>query len=301
VTITLDWRDELAEDDADQVRALLLAARAVDGRPELTEDGPLPGELRGPRHLLARDASELVGYAHLDVAGDAFGRQVGELYVRPGRRRRGIGRAMLTELIDAAAPADADVAAAGPRIWSHTDHPGAAALAGRFGLRRVRELVRMRRDLGHALPEVRLPAGTRVRTFVPGEDDDAVIDINRRAFAWHPEQGALTVADLAAARREPWFDPAGFFLAVGDDDRVLGFHWTKIHPDGVGEVYVVGVDPDAHGGGLGTALTLAGLHHLRARGVPSVLLYVEGDNAAALAVYAKLGFQRWDVGVQYAR
>ncbi|NUS62933.1 MAG: GNAT family N-acetyltransferase, partial [Saccharothrix sp.] len=85
------------------------------------------------------------------------------------------------------------------------------------------------------------------------------------------------------------------------DGRLLGFHWTKAHTAELGEVYVVGVDPDAQGGGLGKAITLAGLAHLRAAGLTEVMLYVESDNAAALAVYDRLGFTRWDSDVQYAR
>jgi mycothiol synthase len=116
----------------------------------------------------------------------------------------------------------------------------------------------------------------------------------------------MTADDVRAAEAEPWFDADGFLLAVDTDDRLLGFHWTKVHPDSgdgrpIGEVYVVGVRPDAQGGGLGRGLTMAGLHYLRARrGIDRVMLYVESDNQAALAVYAKVGFTLWDADVQYA-
>ena len=128
-----------------------------------------------------------------------------------------------------------------------------------------------------------------------------MIGVNGRAFAWHPEQGALSVADLVATEKEPWFDPAGFFLAVDEADTLLGFHWTKVHPDGTGEIYVLGVDPAAGGGGLGSTLTRTGLAHLREQGVEQVILYVEADNAPAIAVYRKYGFELWDADVQYAR
>jgi mycothiol synthase len=66
-------------------------------------------------------------------------------------------------------------------------------------------------------------------------------------------------------------------------------------------VYVVGVDPDAQGGGLGKALTLAGLRYLHGRDLPRAILYVESDNAPAIAVYSKLGFALLDRGAQYER
>jgi mycothiol synthase len=101
---------------------------------------------------------------------------------------------------------------------------------------------------------------------------------------------------------EPWWDPAGLLVAV-DGDRMLGFHWTKQHDDRTGEVYVVGVAPQAQGRGLGKVLTLAGLHHLAGLGVEEVLLYVESDNAPAVAVYSRLGFGHADADthVQYRR
>jgi mycothiol synthase len=127
--------------------------------------------------------------------------------------------------------------------------------------------------------------------------------VNNRAFDWHPEQGGWDVEQVRVREAEPWFDPAGFLLAVDADDRLLGFHWTKVHSDAepIGEVYVLGVDPSAHGRGLGVALTLAGLHHLRGRGLREVMLYVEADNHGAVAMYRKLGFTDWDTDVAYSR
>lgn len=299
------WAEELDADRIDDVRALLLAARETDGRPEVEPDGPLPGEFSGPRHLLCFSgegaAAELVGYAHLDVRGDAFGRQVAELIVHPAHRRRGHGTALLEEVLRHADRL---------RIWSHGDHPAAARLAERFGLSRARELLVMSASSAEQeWPKPRLPEGVRLRTFVPGQDEEAVIAVNARAFDWHPEQSQFDVKALREAQRESWFDADGFFLAENAEGRVVGFHWTKVHPANpnrfggrpVGEVYVVGVDPDAQGGGLGKALTLAGLRHLWQRGLEQVILYVEGDNAPAIAVYRKLGFETVETDVQYAQ
>ena len=61
----------------------------------------------------------------------------------------------------------------------------------------------------------------------------------------------------------------------------------------------MGVDPQAQGLGLGRALTLVGLHHLRTRGLPTVLLYVDADNAPAVAVYTRLGFARHRTDVMF--
>ena len=139
-------------------------------------------------------------------------------------------------------------------------------------------------------------------------DDAELLRVNNAAFAWHPEQGGWTGAELAERRAEAWFDPAGLFLALDRaDPRLLGFHWTKVHgdpADGLGEVYVVGVDPAAQGRGLGATLTAVGLQHLAGRlsaaADPTVLLYVESDNAAAVRTYEKLGFAVYSTDTAYA-
>ncbi len=307
----LVWADDLTGTRADAVRSLLLAARGTDGRPDVEPEGPLPGEFRGPHHLLcyaddsAADDSAagavLVAYGHLDAAGDAFGRRVAELVVHPDHRRRGHGAAMLDALV-AWVPS-------GLRVWAHGDHPAAARLAQRHAMTRARELLVMRAESARQeWSEPRLPEGVRLRTFVPGRDERAMVEVNARAFHWHPEQAAFDVTQLTEAEREDWFDPDGFFLAENAEGELVGFHWTKIHPANphrfggtpVGEVYVVGVDPAAQGGGLGRALTLAGLRYLRGRGLDQVILYVEGDNAPAVAVYRALGFDTVETDVQYA-
>jgi mycothiol synthase len=306
----INWRDSLTDAEATQLVALLAAASAVDGRPNFDPADGLPGDFRVGEYGLASDGAELVGVVTRNTEGDSFGRQVAELIVHPDRRGSGVGTALLRALLDRVGPAAADDTET-LRVWAHGDHPAAAALAARAGLRRVRELRRMLltfADLPDGLPEPRpLPNGVRLRTFRIGKDEAALVEVNHRAFAWHPEQGALSVADVEADEAQPWFDPDGFFLAVrADDDTLLGFHWTKIHPelDGagapMGEVYVVGVDPSASGHGLGSTLTLAGLRRLADRGARQVMLYVESDNAPAIAVYSRLGFTDWDADVQYA-
>jgi mycothiol synthase len=176
-------------------------------------------------------------------------------------------------------------------------------MADAVGFIAVRQLLQLSRPLS-ADPDAAIvvppvPDGVVVRPFVPGQDEDEWLRVNAAAFAHHPEQGRWTRADLDAREHEPWFDPAGFFLAERvDDHRVVGFHWTKIE-GGVGEVYVVGIDPDAQGGGLGKLLLLTGLAYLQRRGCGVVDLYVEADNVAARRLYERQGFEVAVTDTQY--
>jgi len=289
--------------DADAVGAalaLVAAAERADGVPPVSEQQLLRLREGGTaRHLLAHDAGgRLVGLGVLDAGDDPDGPLVAELVVAPDARRRGTGGALLRAAREAAGTRPL-------RLWMHGALPGARALAAREGLVPVRELLTMGTTLDDALPPLPEPDGVRLRAFVPGADEEAWLGVNRRAFATHPEQGAWTLDDVLAREREPWFDPEGLLLAEdAATGALLGSHWTKTTPtaDGGlrGEVYVVGVDPSAQGRGVGRLVTLAGLHHLRGRGVREVDLYVEGDNAAALAVYSRLGFARTGADVLVA-
>lgn len=297
-TAGIDWQASLAPAEQQRIRDIVAAATDRDGVAPVGDQVLRELPTDRTRHLSARVDGEIVGYLNLAPATDTAP-PMAEVVIHPDHRRRGIG----TEMIRRGLAEGGDDA----RIWAHGNLEPARAVAATLGLRIVRELLQMRRPLT-GLPSVQVPDGVEISTY-PGPDVDAeLLRVNNAAFAWHPEQGGLTAADLAEQRAEPWFDPAGLFLAtdtVGDRaGKLLGFHWTKVHSDWLGEVYVVGVDPAAQGRGLGRLLTLIGLHHLAEQlsdaSHPTVMLYVEADNTAAVNTYRKLGFDVFNVDAAYA-
>ncbi|NAS25383.1 mycothiol synthase [Herbidospora sp. NEAU-GS84] len=295
----VEIRERLDDDTVAEVRRLVQAATDADGVRPLNEHVMLHlryGGDPGAKTALLYESGVLSGFAHVDPTDTVEGPS-GELVIDPAARRRGYGRMLL----------DAILMETGGRLrlWAHGDHPGAGRLAASSGFQRVRSLWQMRRSLFAPFPAARVPEGVRITTFETGRDEKEWVALNARAFAHHPEQGAWTVEDVRRREQEPWFDPAGFFLAFRDG-TMTGYHWTKVHGDGghghepIGEVYVVGVDPAEQGSGLGKALTLTGLAHLRSLGLSQVMLYVDEDNRAAIGLYEGLGFSRWDVDVMYA-
>jgi mycothiol synthase len=193
------------------------------------------------------------------------------------------GSALLATVVRAAAAAGADGVELA--VTGAGEIHDAMAAANGFTLRR--EILRLARDL-----PVDEPWSLAVRPFVPGRDDDAWLAVNNRAFAWHPDQGGWTRAQLDERLAEPWFDPAGFLLHE-EDGRLAGFCWTKVHAaehPPLGEIFVIAVDPDFAGRGLGRGLVLAGLDHLAQRGLRDAILYVESSNAPARRLYDDLGF-----------
>ena len=233
-----------------------------------------------------------------DVVGAALaGRGEIDLVISPEYRRHGFGRTAFRKL--AASESDAVTA------WSHGDHPAARALAIELRFVAARTLLELRKPLGAPEAEAGAAAsasttGETISGFRVGTDDEDWVALNALVFASHPEQGAITEADLAARQAEDWFDADDFLVLRDAAERMIGYNWLKV--DGaIGEIYVVGVHPDAAGRGLGRVLMQAGLQRLTDRGCTTAALYVEADSLGPVHLYRTLGFSNHTVDVQYRR
>lgn len=286
---------DLAEAAArERFQAVAAAAAAVDGYSPFNEQTllDLAAGRRTPMLLSVRGSA---------VGAAVLGQGELDLVVAPAHRGHGHGGEALRQIL-ADAP---DKLTA----WSHGDHPAARVLATRFRMAAARTLLQLRAPLtGEALAEPgpqpgQARPGARIVGFRPGVDDADWVALNALVFAQHPEQGSLTGDDLAARQAEPWFDPGDFLVARDEaTGAMIGYIWLKIEPgSATGEIYVIGVHPDAAGRGLGRTLLLAGLERLRDRGCTAATLYVEAQNAAAVNLYRSLGFTDFTIDVQYRR
>ncbi len=292
---TVHRAESLSVEDTAAVMALVEQAAAVDGVSALNEAASLRLRHHSPGtvHFLTRDAEEVIGYGQVQIGEPAPRPAQGALVVHPHRRRRGLGTALLGAMISHSPY--------GLEIWATRHTKAARAFAAHGGLVPVRQLLIMTRPLTEPVPVAEVPAGVEIRSFRPGQDENAWLGVNARAFADHPEQGGITRADLDERMSEPWFDPEGFLVAEqAQGTKLLGFHWTKQHRDRLGEVYVLGVDPEAGVRGLGRALLAAGLEHLRAAGNSRVQLYVDAENTRAVDLYERAGFSIASSDVMYA-
>lgn len=283
----LEIKRQMGTGDIAAVSALLDVAAAHDHHRPLGEHQWLDlvqGGREGFAGLVAWEPGHdhPVGYAQVTRGTDSWAL---EFVVDPHHRQPGepIGR----DLVSAALEVIAGEGGGHVHLWVPKPTAAHDAVAAAAHLRRGRELLQMRRPL-----PVGEPWSLTLRPFVPGRDEEAWLEVNNRAFAWHPEQGGWDLATLKAREAEAWFDPAGFLLHESAG-RLVGFCWTKVHADHdppLGEIYVIAVDPDFAGRGLGRALVLAGLDHLAAKGLTVGMLYVDGANTAAVRLYEHLGF-----------
>jgi mycothiol synthase len=291
----LDIKRHMESEDIASVSELLDAAARADGRRPLSDHLYLDlvnGGLDGFTGFLASEPGHEhpVAYAQISRGNDAH---TFELVIHPHHRYE-----MATigpELIEAALEVIASDGGGRVNWWVFEPTTAHTSLATAAHMTRGRTLHQMRR---------RLPTDMAVtietRSFVPGADDLNWLRVNNRAFADHGEQGGWTIDTFRQRQQEPWFDTDGFrVLDAFDDDgtrRMAGFCWTKVHDAtdtgdvALGEIYVIAVDPDFHGRGYGAQLTLAGLDHLARHGLEVAMLYVDADNAPAVAMYERLGF-----------
>ena len=302
-SIQIDARTRIDAGEIAAISQLISAVTEADGLRPLSEHVWLHLRSGGDDrsiHLLARDhEGALVGYAHLDTTDEVDGPSA-ELAVSPSQRRHGVGRALLDHLMQVSDDPRL-------RLWAHGEQAGASQLARDAGFVHSRVLWQMRRSLYAPLPRLEVPDGIAIRPFRVGIDEEAWLRVNARAFAGLPDQARWTRADLERRMGEPWFSPEGFLMAWRGDELV-GFHWTKVHGgvaghhhESVGEVYVVGVDPVETGTGLGRAITIAGLAHMRSLDLGQAMLYVDASNERAVRLYETLGFVRWDTDIEYMR
>jgi mycothiol synthase len=183
------------------------------------------------------------------------------------------------------------------RMWAF--QPNIAAVLDDMGFTAERELRQLRRSLPHP-DQPHFQPEVEIEGFVEGRDEGVWLDVNNAAFAGHPENGFWTSDILEDRTRQPWFSPEGLRMAwIGGE--LAGFCWTKRHDEELGEIYVIAVNPTYQRRGLGRALVLEGMRSMSERGMSSVMLYVDADNTAGLALYRDLGFRLDHVDRSFVR
>lgn len=302
--IDLEVHRPILADDVVLLRRLAVDAATTDGHPALGDS--VWRDVTDPSDasvlIVARVGGEVAGALHVAAAENEPTRRTGAVVLAPEHREI----AVLGRLVDRAARTDVCGDAERLVVWVLGADDIDDAVLWQVGATRARELFQMRVALPVAEDPI-WPDGVRVRAFEPGHDEEAWLHVNNRAFAADPDQHGWTIDTLRSRTREGWFDPAGFLLAVSDGG-IAGFCWTKLHPPdpphqlaSVGEIYVIGVDPDHQGTGLGRALVLTGLRWLHNHGTNDGMLFVDAANAPAVRLYRALGFDIARSDRAYAR
>lgn len=295
--IRIELRSTLDQPVLDDILALIEAATRIEGHRPVGEHkyAHLSVGARNWVGVLAYDGDVLVGYGHTRwSAADRGPRMALEVVVHPEWHGSDVARLLLWEARSVFARAGGGLL----YLWVHRVEDAEDTLARRLGFRVQRQLAFMTRTLDVPPQPPAPPEGIQLRTYRADIDDDAFLTVNNAAFAGHPENGGWSRADFAERRARDWFDPEGLLMAWRGE-RCLGFHWTKWHShmadavpahEPVGEVYILGIRPDAQGMGLGRVLLDAGLAHLHRRGCRRAVLYVDCASSPAVRLYESSDF-----------
>ena len=296
--------NHLSKSQQESVLALINAAHDFDGTPPIAEHVLLHlrhGGDKSDSHIVFEENNQVIAYAHLDTTDLVAGPSV-EAVVHPNHRGKGLGALILKEAIK--------VCGDKTRIWSHGDLPAAKSIAKSLKLERLWSNLLMNKSLGEIQP---VTSKYPIRTFIPDLDNQAFLSLNNKVFANYPDQGGWSEDDLRVRLNEAWFEKEGFFIAE-DKGELIGFCWTKIHGahthshsgddddhghDALGEIYVLAVNPDYKGQGVGRDLTITGLNYLKYQGLKNVMLYVGVENKPAFNLYKSLGFNEFGSDVMY--
>lgn len=287
----IEIKRHLGVGDIEPVRSVLNAAQEADDHSPVDEHAWLDlaqGGREGFAGLVAWEDGHPhpVGYAQVSKGPASWSL---EFVVDPPHRVP--GNTIGLDLVREAYKLIAESGGGHLHMWVSQPRAAHARIAKAVGLVPGRSLYQMRRPLpveeGLADPD---PLPTRA--FQPGRDETAWLEVNNRAFSWHPEQGGWTMETILEREKEAWFDPSGFLL-YEHEGVMQGFCWTKVHADhlsALGEIYVIATDPSVHSQGLGRRLVLAGLESLTRRGLRVAMLYVDATNKPAVKLYVELGF-----------
>ena len=298
--------DHLSDTQQSLVLDLINRTTDHDGTPPIAEHILLHLRYGGDKadsHLLVEKDNQVIGYAHLDQTDLVAGPSV-ELVVDPSYRGAGVGKALLSEAIK--------ICGKTLRLWVHGEQEAAHNLASSFNFEKIRTVLQMSKPMTDIQPLPAIDKEIKIRSFLPGIDSDAWLELNNKVFKDHPEQCGWQLFDLNHRLSEEWFDEKGFFI-VEKNKQVIGSTWTKVHGahshdhDGeashahpaIGEIYITAVDPAYTGLGIGKALTITALNHLKYQGLREAMLYVDFDNKPALKLYESIGFTKDNSSTQY--
>jgi mycothiol synthase len=294
----LQHLDHLSDTQQSLVLDLINRTTNHDGTPPIAEHILLHLRYGGDKadsHLLVEKDNKVVGYAHLDQTDLVAGPSV-ELVVDPSYRGAGVGKALLSEAIK--------ICGKSLRLWVHGEQEAAHSIAASFNFEKIRTVLQMSKSLTDIQPLPSIDKEIIIRSFLPGIDSDAWLELNNKVFKDHPEQGGWQLSDLNHRLSEEWFDEKGFFI-VEKNKQVIASTWTKVHGEhshdhdgeashahpAIGEIYITAVDPEYAGLGIGKALTITALNYLKYQGLKDAMLYVDFNNKTALNLYDSLGFK----------
>jgi len=252
--------------------------------------------------FIAEMAGVVIGYADVKPELD-IGRVVLNFLVHPKHRGRGL---LASKIIDRAIGRTRELGVKVVHVNILKDSVTAKKLLTKMGFRFVRRFLELKVDLSKIpLPDIS-QITPRCHHLERGEED-RLTEIQNRSFADTWGYNTNTVEEIIYRVNLPNCSPEDIILAC-DADKPIGYCWTRINfwknkakSKSNGRIYMLGVDPDHQGKGIGKQVLLAGLSYMKSKDLRFVELTVDSKNKAACALYRSVGFKLWTSSLWYER
>ncbi len=243
---------------------------------------------------------DIVGY--MDIKPElTIGRVTLDCWVHPEHRRRGLATKLLGCAIRRARELGARVA----HVNIMEDNAVAESVLSRLGFECVRRFLKLRLDITDVRWSDINQAALGCRYLQRGEEDK-LTQIQNRAFAGTWGYNPNTVEEITYRTNLSTYSPEDIVLTC-EGDKVIGYCWTGIACKGgvpserKGQIFMLGLDPDYRGKGMGKKILLAGLAHLKSRSLQVAELTVDSENKAACALYKSIGFKVRTISFWYEK
>lgn len=179
--------------------------------------------------------------------------------------------------------------------WSHSPNQAARRLLESRGYRQIREFWQMEYQFEGPPLAPAWPDGIAVRSFVRGQDEQAVYDVYEATFSDHWGHVPISFAEYAEKRfTRKDFNPDMWFLAVNTaSGEAAGYAACSLDPeDDRGWVNNLGVKRAYRRGGLGLALLRHSFQKIYEKGKAATRLVVDGQSlTGAVSLYTGAGMQ----------
>ena len=239
--------------------------------------------------FLVETAGHIVGY--MEVAPELVtGRVILNCFIHPDHRRRGLA----TKLFACAALRARELGVKVAQVNIAQDNVIAESMLSKLGFRFVRRFLQLRLNIAEVSGQGTNQSAWQCRNLQRGEEDK-LIQIQNRSFAGTWGYNPNTVEEIIYYTNLTDCCPEDVILAC-DGVKIIGYCWTRITCETAtgerkGQIFMLGVDPDYRGRGVGKGVLLTGLSYLKSKGLQVAELTVDSENQAACALYRSVDFQ----------
>lgn len=281
------------------------------GKLEPTEYYPSPQVLSENLHrpnyspekdlFIVKTTGSIVGYIDITPELDV-GRVILNCLVHPEHRRRGLA----SKLLGCAVPRAKELGVKTARVNIPQGNLVAKSALSRLGFKYVRRFLQMRLDMTELRSQETAQPALHCRHLERSEEKQ-LTEIQNRSFTGNWEYNPNTVEEIIYRINSSRCSPEDVVLAC-DGDKAIGYCWTGITGESEtaaserkGQVFMLGVDPDYRGRGIGKVVLQAGLSHLKHKGLQVAQLTVDSSNKVAYALYRSIGFKVQNSSLWYEK